>query len=92
MVDRSVHGELVVLYEHYNRDRTLDFPQPGIQYSDYVIWQKSVYSNALLDDQIEYWRKTLENCSGKLHFVPDVIRNELRNSAEEAWKFLYLQS
>ncbi|ASB52635.1 non-ribosomal peptide synthetase [Bacillus velezensis] len=75
-------GELVVLYEHYNRDRTLDFPQPGIQYSDYVIWQKSVYSNALLDDQIEYWRKTLENCSGKLHFVPDVIRNELRNSAE----------
>ncbi len=37
-----------------------DLPLP-IQYADYAVWQRQCLTEDKLDDQKEYWRKTLEN-------------------------------
>jgi amino acid adenylation domain-containing protein len=55
--------ELSVLYHAYVNGKASPLPELPIQYADYAIWQRHWLQGEVLETQLSYWRKQLENIS-----------------------------
>ena len=51
--------ELVLLYDSFYKREPLSLPPLPIQYADYAVWQREQLQGALLEQQLEYWKRQL---------------------------------
>ena len=65
--------ELGVLYEAYAKGGQDRFPELGVQYADYAVWQRESISGELLR-QAQYWSKNLEGAPELLEVPADHVR------------------
>ncbi len=53
--------ELTILYEVYSKGQPTPLPELPIQYADYTIWQRQWLEEEVLESQLTYWKKQLNN-------------------------------
>ena len=63
-------GELVTLYNAYADGREPALKELNIQYADYAAWQREWMQTAVLERQLDYWRKQLQGMEA-LGLTPD---------------------
>jgi amino acid adenylation domain-containing protein/non-ribosomal peptide synthase protein (TIGR01720 family) len=51
--------EVSTLYEAYSRGRESPLPSLPVQYADYAVWQREWLSEAVMEEQLAYWRAQL---------------------------------
>ncbi|HEY0607750.1 MAG TPA: amino acid adenylation domain-containing protein, partial [Herpetosiphonaceae bacterium] len=51
--------ELTTLYQGYVQETPVALPALPIQYADYAVWQRAWLSGAVLQQQMDYWRRQL---------------------------------
>src|SRR5262249_12444268 len=51
--------EVTALYEAYNSSRPAPLAELSLQYADYAVWQRQWLQGAILDEQLQYWRRQL---------------------------------
>ena len=51
--------ELTRLYEAYSQGKDSPLEELPIQYVDYAVWQREWLQGAVLEEQVEYWKKQL---------------------------------
>jgi len=65
--------EFSAFYNANKNSEALDLPSLDIQYADYAIWQRSHYTPAALESQLDYW-KTQLNAVPPLELPTDFAR------------------
>ncbi len=55
--------EIHVLYDAYRNDIPSPLPEPTLQYADYATWQRSWLKDKVLEEQLAFWRRTLEGAA-----------------------------
>ncbi|HET6975221.1 MAG TPA: amino acid adenylation domain-containing protein [Pyrinomonadaceae bacterium] len=80
-------NELSVLYEARVARRASPLPELPIQYADFAEWQREWLSGAVLDQQIDYWRKHLSGAPPSLELPTDRPRPAVQsfNGARESF-------
>lgn len=63
--------ELFQLYEARRNGRVADLPELVVQYADFACWQRKRLSGALLDKQLAYWRRQLQEAPALLELPTD---------------------
>ncbi|MFP2900827.1 amino acid adenylation domain-containing protein, partial [Corallococcus sp. 4LFB] len=63
--------EMVALYEAKLAGRASPLPELPIQYADYSAWQREWLRGEVLDAQVDYWRKQLEDVPPALELPTD---------------------
>jgi hypothetical protein len=53
--------ELWTLYEAFSMGKVSPLSPLPVQYSDYAVWQRNWIQGEVLDAQLDYWKKRLEN-------------------------------
>ncbi len=66
--------ELSIFYNHYAFQQALDLKPLAIQYVDFTIWQRQWLQGDVLDNQLHYWQKQLENIPESLNLPTDKTR------------------
>lgn len=56
---RVIMGEFQKLYSAFSEKRTSPLPDLGIQYPDYVVWQRESEAASARGDQLAYWKSKL---------------------------------
>ncbi|MDP4489545.1 condensation domain-containing protein, partial [Pseudoalteromonas piscicida] len=70
--------EFFTLYEAYSQGQANPLPPLAIQYADYAHWQRSYLSGEVLESQLGYWTKQLDELPA-LHSLPlDTPRPETK--------------
>ena len=54
--------ELVALYGASPGGHPL--PEPALQYADFAVWQRDWLAGPVLEEQLDYWRRTLAGRAG----------------------------
>jgi len=62
------------LYSAYIQNRKPQLPELSIQYTDYAVWQKNWLKGEVLEQQLSYWIKKLENAPDLLNLPTDYPR------------------
>jgi amino acid adenylation domain-containing protein len=70
--------EISQLYEAYVRNEAATLPQLVIQYADYAVWQRELFSSKTIEHQMDYWRKQLAGLSA-LELPTDYPRPVLKS-------------
>jgi amino acid adenylation domain-containing protein len=70
--------ELGELYAALTTGRTPSLPALPIQYADFAVWQRQWLHGAVLEQQLEYWRKQLAGSSPVLELPADRPRPALQ--------------
>ncbi len=70
--------ELGELYTALVRGRTPSLPALPIQYADFAVWQRQWLQGAVLEQQLEYWRRQLGGSSPVLELPADRPRPALQ--------------
>ncbi|MCW3464519.1 non-ribosomal peptide synthetase/type I polyketide synthase [Chitinophaga nivalis] len=55
-------NELIVLYHAFTTGVPVPLPPLALQYADYALWQRKHLEGKVIDTQLEYWKKQLEDC------------------------------
>ena len=55
--------ETWTLYDTFSNGKPSPFERLPVQYSDYAVWQRNWLYGEVLDTQLAYWKKRLENLS-----------------------------
>ncbi|MGH7931425.1 MAG: condensation domain-containing protein, partial [Candidatus Binatia bacterium] len=55
--------EISVLYEAYSNGKPSPLAELPIQYADYAVWQRNRLQGEVLETQLSYWEKQLEDIS-----------------------------
>jgi amino acid adenylation domain-containing protein len=53
--------EVATLYAAYTSGQTAELPELPVQYADYAEWQREWLQGDVLETQLSYWRKQLDN-------------------------------
>ena len=64
-------SEVAVAYAAIISNRSVELPEPAIQYGDFSAWQKEWLRGNVLEKQLSYWRKQLEDVPPVLELPPD---------------------
>ena len=56
-----LYRELSVLYEAFSNAQPSPLPDLPIQYGDFAVWQREWLQGEVLEKQLSYWKKQLEN-------------------------------
>jgi amino acid adenylation domain-containing protein len=80
-------NELSVLYEARVAGQVSPLPELPIQYADFAEWQREWLSGAVLEQQIDYWRKHLAGAPPSLELPTDRPRPAVQsfNGARESF-------
>ncbi|MGH7827842.1 MAG: condensation domain-containing protein, partial [Candidatus Binatia bacterium] len=54
-------GELAALYEAFLQERPPPLPDLPVQYADFAVWQREWLQGEVLQTQLSYWKKQLDN-------------------------------
>ncbi len=78
--------ELTALYEAYTSDRLPQLRKLPVQYGDYAAWQREWLRGEILETQLSYWRKQLENIA-TLQLPTDRPRPAIQSfqGAKQTW-------
>ena len=71
---RLLFRELIELYAAYRDGRSDPLPPLSIQYADYAVWQRQWLQGERLQQQSEFWLKTLEGAPQLLNLPSDHAR------------------
>ncbi|HEY0022717.1 MAG TPA: non-ribosomal peptide synthase/polyketide synthase [Longimicrobium sp.] len=63
--------ELSALYGAFARGEPSPLPEPALQYADYAVWQRERLSGAVLERQVEFWRRALDGAPALLELPTD---------------------
>jgi non-ribosomal peptide synthetase component F len=63
--------ELSVLYEAYSNHQKSPLPELPIQYADYAVWQRHWLKGDVLEAQMSYWNKQLQDLPATGSFPAD---------------------
>jgi amino acid adenylation domain-containing protein len=55
-----LNSELSLLYEGFTNRLPARLPEPSVQYADFAIWQRRWLQGEVLEAQLAYWKKQLE--------------------------------
>lgn len=73
--------ELSSFYKAYNqKTREPQLPKP-VQYADYSCWQRGLQSSSTIENELLYWKKTLENAPDGIKLPFDRKRGETQTYA-----------
>ncbi len=64
-------SELHTLYEAFSTGKPSPLPELPIQYADFAIWQRKRLQENVLDKQLNYWKKQLEEAPAILELPTD---------------------
>ncbi|MNJ20435.1 Linear gramicidin synthase subunit D [compost metagenome] len=67
-------NELVTLYAQLQQGQAPQLAPLPIQYADYACWQAQLQDSGVLGQQADFWRTTLDGCSGQLALPGDFPR------------------
>ncbi|HST62605.1 MAG TPA: condensation domain-containing protein, partial [Longimicrobium sp.] len=74
-----LYRELSALYVAYREGRESPLPELGVQYGDYVVWQREQVEGEVLDRQLAYWRERLAGAPELLELPTDHPRPAARS-------------
>src|SRR4051794_19575891 len=77
-------NELSVLYAAFRDGRPSPLPEPPIQCSDFVVWQREWLQGAVLEEQLAYWRGQLAGSPPALELPTDRLRPAVPSHRGEA--------
>ncbi|AIY42364.1 Peptide synthetase [Collimonas arenae] len=77
-------NEISALYSAYHQGEYDPLPALTVQYPDYAAWQRRWMSGAVLEQQIAYWKQSLEGAPGLLELPTDYSR-PLQQDYAGAW-------
>ncbi|MCP4661239.1 MAG: amino acid adenylation domain-containing protein, partial [bacterium] len=63
--------ELTRCYDAFSRGEDADLPELPVQYADYAVWQREWFAGGVLEEQLAYWRRTLEGAPAALELPAD---------------------
>ena len=72
-------GELANLYDAYSQDLEFELPPLPIQYADFAHWQRQWLQGEVLDRQVTYWEKQLEQAPELLELPTDHPRPAIQS-------------
>lgn len=73
--------ELSRLYSAAIAGRPAPLPEPAIQYADYAAWQRRLFDEAALDDQLAFWKRQLAGIPALLELPADRPRPAIQSYA-----------
>src|SRR5262249_31430934 len=79
--------ELSQLYRARKSGQRSPLEPPVIHYADYAAWQRAWLSGAVLDQQLEYWKKRLNGAPGILELPSDYARPAMMKHEGAACSF-----
>jgi len=80
------YSELSKLYESFSRDEETPLSELLIQYPDFAVWQRKRLSGDILESQLTYWQKQLENYP-ILEFPLDKVRPLIQSYCGAKYQF-----
>ena len=66
--------EVTELYQAYATGHEPEMPELVVQYGDYAVWQREWLTGAVLEQEIEYWRRQLSGSDEVLEVLGDRVR------------------
>ncbi|MEW6735288.1 MAG: amino acid adenylation domain-containing protein, partial [Acidobacteriota bacterium] len=81
-------NEMSKLYQGYRRDIAVELPELTIQYADFAQWQREWLSGAILEKQLQYWRKQLGENITMLELPTDRARPAIQNYQGASERFM----
>ena len=69
--------ELTSCYASLSRGMMPSLPEIPLQYAEYAMWQHEYMRGKILDGQLEYWKKKLDDCSFLLELPADHPRPKI---------------
>ncbi|MBV9772508.1 MAG: amino acid adenylation domain-containing protein, partial [Gemmatimonadetes bacterium] len=73
------------LYVAISRGRPSPLPELAIQYADYAVWQRNLFTGRLLEENVEYWRTSLEGAPTVLELPTDRPHPPVQSYRGEFW-------
>ena len=64
-------SEVAAAYDATVSNRNVELPEPALQYGDFSVWQKEWLRGNVLEKQLAYWRKQLEDAPPVLELPTD---------------------
>jgi amino acid adenylation domain-containing protein len=77
--------ELATLYGAFTRGEPSPLPELPIQYADYAVWQREWLRGPVLEQELDYWRRQLQDAPGAIDLPTDHPRppvQDLRGGKE----------
>jgi len=71
--------EISEFYKYYIENQTLQLKELRVQYIDYAAWQKNLLQGEILEKEIEFWKKELQDASFVLNLPYDRPRPALQS-------------
>jgi len=84
-----LYQELQSLYHSFLKGQPSPLPQPPFQYRDFIFWEQQVSRERIMEKQLSYWRKKLENAAPPCVPTPDHLDNR-QNERKAAFHQLVL--
>ncbi|MDF5731830.1 MAG: amino acid adenylation domain-containing protein, partial [Rhizonema sp. PD38] len=63
--------QLTNLYQRFTNGLPNPLPELPIQYGDYAVWQRQLFSSQRLEDQLNYWKQQLKGANPVLELPTD---------------------
>ena len=73
-------SELITLYGAHVTGQDVALPRPPVQYVDYAVWQRKRLETRALDEDVEYWRGTLDGAPAALELPTDRPRPPVQST------------
>ncbi len=69
--------EFIEYYEHFAYQKTVNLPMLSIQYVDFAAWQRKQLTEKLIENKLDYWKRSLDGATTFLHLPTDKQRPQL---------------
>ena len=76
--------EFMVLYEAFHEGRGNPLEPLPLQYADYAVWQREWLTEAVLLDQLQYWKQALSGIPEELELPKDRPRQAMQTYGADA--------
>lgn len=84
--------ELSTLYRAYSQGQPSPLPALPIQYADFAVWQRQYFQGHTLEQELNYWRQTLQGAPEVLPLPTDYPRPPVQSFRGQTRAFLLPQS
>jgi hypothetical protein len=74
-----LYREIAAFYEELSGGRLAQLPELPIQYADYAVWQREHLRGEVLESQLAYWKKQLDQMPPTLSLPADRTRPDIQS-------------
>ena len=79
--------EIAVLYDAFSKGLPSPLPELEIQYGDFAEWQREYLQGEVLEEQLSYWKRVLDDLPPVLELPTDHPRPAVFSSRGASWSF-----